>query len=165
MLATLLLYFQNEKNEVWNTGRAVSSESPSHIENYAKWILFLSNHTASELTKNVYCSIWGEEKVHSLLSILKFLANAIIPIFPLMFGTISHKWTFFGCNTTCLFVFSIHWTFFELAQPQMWQKRNALCETGNQLRSHDSSSSYTRKRWLFWLPNNLEVVRAQSLSY
>ncbi len=28
----------------------------------------------------------------------------------------------------------------ELARPQMWQKRNALDETGDQLRSHDSSS-------------------------
>ncbi len=34
----------------------------------------------------------------------------------------------------------------ELARPQMWQKRNALGETGNQLRSHDSSSSNARKR-------------------
>ncbi len=34
----------------------------------------------------------------------------------------------------------------ELARPQMRQKKNALGETGNQLRSHDSSSSNSRKR-------------------
>ncbi len=33
----------------------------------------------------------------------------------------------------------------ELAGPQMWQKRNALGETGNKLRSHDSSILNARK--------------------